>query len=324
MPIGATIPAVMAGIGLISQYTQAQKAQHAADAAMSQQQALVARQQAAYDQLKGLYDSRVASGVYNPASRIDQFQQSLAHNDAIVTGNLGAAAKTMGYRPGDTAPLDALGTNADNYKLQEAEGEQSIRNAVNQQQMNDMSVVNSGSGALSGGLGASQYDLGLAQQQQGLVNPGQILGPLAGALINQYGTPGTANLGAIANPVFGTGPSYTSGSSGLSGPTMPGIPQAAATVGPMGTSNAAMVSGYPGMQGMANPAYYGNVMGVAPGTSSVATGSDNATTGAGYGIPGQSSVASGLSPVAAPAAITPGQPQGVLAPLTIGKPKAGS
>lgn len=207
-------PTVLGALGLYGQSQASRRANQMAQHGQDLQDQALARQQQAFDMLAGQYKDNLASGVYNPAQRIANFDKAIDHAATIASKNLGASALSMGYRTGDTTPLDAARNQSEEYQLQRAQGEEAIQNQVHQQQLQDLSAVNGGSAVLGSAVNAGLQDYQLGLNQQNAINPAGILASLAPFLSKiDWGNHGSGQVAAAT----GTGTNFGGYQQGLGG-----------------------------------------------------------------------------------------------------------
>lgn len=127
MGAAAAIPAVLGAGGLFLQHQANQDAKKAANKATGNQKELIKRQTQLFDTLMGIVGDADKAGQFDPTSRLSQLQSDTEYYAGRDIGNTAGAARTLGYRPGDTAPLKQIRAIDSQYKLNYAQEAQKIR-----------------------------------------------------------------------------------------------------------------------------------------------------------------------------------------------------
>ena len=166
-------------------------------------------QQAAYQNAVSQVEQR---GGFNPDRAIQQADSTRSYQEGQALGNEVAGARALGYRAGDTAPLQAMNATRGAYNLQAAQQDQGLRQAANQALLSARAVdLPNATGAAIGALGENyRTDLGLQQPVGGM------LGALAPYLslsqgqqaqaYNPYGSPYYTDQVVMGDPGYGQSP----------------------------------------------------------------------------------------------------------------------
>ena len=131
MSLGAILSGASAVGGLLGQLDSNNgfSAQQQADQAAMM--GLVSRQSSLFDTLTNLANTENAQGAFDPSRQLQTLQAQTDHDSQIATGNAAGAAATMGYRAGDSAPLQQINSLNNEYKL----GEQQLGNQIIDQKL---------------------------------------------------------------------------------------------------------------------------------------------------------------------------------------------
>lgn len=196
--------------GIMGNNAQAGAARRAGD----QQAQLVKRQSEAFDLLKGVIANAEASGQWDPNKRIAMQNAILDNAQSLDLGNQATAARVLGYRPGDSAPIDGMRATSNNYKLQKQAADQSIINDVFSQKLGAYGMLNSGSGSLNSGIAAAgdQQRLALSQLQ----SPAGFLSAYLPYIMQGMGKGGASNP-PVRNSVIAPAPQGGGFSGGFGG-----------------------------------------------------------------------------------------------------------
>lgn len=124
----AALPAVLGAGSLLLGAKQASDSQKAANKAAKGANALTARQSQLFDTLSGIVQDADKSGQFDPQKQLDQLGTDTAYYSQRDTQNAAGAAATLGYHPGDTAPLQQIRSIDNSYKLQYGQMANQIRN----------------------------------------------------------------------------------------------------------------------------------------------------------------------------------------------------
>ena len=129
------------------------------------QQQLIDRQTKLFDTMYSSAQTADRAGQFDPTQRINDAEASLNRNNDINMGNIAASARTMGYRPGDSAPLQDINAQNTDYKLAMATTADNIR----RQAFQDKQAAYGAAGGvnLNGAMNATyqQQQLALGQRQ---------------------------------------------------------------------------------------------------------------------------------------------------------------
>lgn len=125
--MGAAAVPISTAIGLYQQGQARGAAYGDASAQQNLMNAANRRRQMIFDQMQGLYDQQFRDGAFNPSGELQTFRDQFKIDSGIAANNLAAAARTAGYRPGDTAPMESLAGQQVAQGLHETMAEQQIR-----------------------------------------------------------------------------------------------------------------------------------------------------------------------------------------------------
>jgi len=103
-----------------------------------------ARRRELYKLLMDTYNQRKSEGFYDPEKRITQLTQDYQTRSARDLDNLAGAARTAGYRPGDSAPQQMLTSASNQYRYRFDQMANDIRNELPGQELRDLSSINAG------------------------------------------------------------------------------------------------------------------------------------------------------------------------------------
>lgn len=171
-PVSASL-AIGAG-GLFMQNQANQDAKSAAKKATGNQKEIIKRQTELFDKLAGIVSGADAAGQFDPQKKLDQLGKDTEYYASRDMGNAAGAARSLGYRPGDTAPLKSLRSIDSSYKLKYGQEAERIRSSAFTDKLSAYRAIDPSS--LNPALGAYGN---MAQQHQGQVQP---LSPLVSAM----------------------------------------------------------------------------------------------------------------------------------------------
>jgi len=135
MGLASIIPAA---IGLIQQQDSNRRSERDAQAARNEQKAIAEKQAKAYEERLKLYKGLVAAGAYDEAQSFLKYDGNLAAQQNQALGNQSAAAATMGYKPGDSAPIQSLRDTSAAFARQSANDKFQIKQNLQQRQQEDL------------------------------------------------------------------------------------------------------------------------------------------------------------------------------------------
>lgn len=211
----AIVPAVLGAGGLLLQSKAQSDAKKAQEKSQKSANALTQRQAALFDDLRALYQTGVDSGQFNPESLLKQLGTDTEYYQGLSNSNNTAAARALGYRPGDSVPVQKIQATNNQYRLQYGQLANQIRQNAFANQFNTLNSIQSG--VLNPGI---QYHAGMAQQagasQQGY-NPANAFASIFAAM-NQGGGQAKVNVGGLTPPPstnYGGGDGAYWGSQGI-------------------------------------------------------------------------------------------------------------
>lgn len=165
MGAAVAVPAALTGISMLMGAESQRKQQKAQDKALKAAGDENKRKAMMFTELKGLYDKSVAAGEFDPTRKIADFEKELSNYAQKDIGNTAAAARTLGYKPGDSEPLKRVAAVNSDYQLKRAQGISSIKDNAFQRQFSALQGVNSGVPNTAG------TDLQIAQMRQPTAQP---------------------------------------------------------------------------------------------------------------------------------------------------------
>lgn len=173
----------MGGASLIQGAMANDAASRAANKQYGLQKGLVDRQTQGWDLLRQAIQGAEQGGFFDPSKRLAQQNAILDNAQSLDLGNQAGAARTLGYRPGDTAPLDSMRATSQSYNLQKQAADQSIIDNTFNSKLAAYGALNGGSQSLNAGIQAAgqQQQLALSRMQ----NPSGFLGALMPYLMQQ-------------------------------------------------------------------------------------------------------------------------------------------
>jgi hypothetical protein len=130
MGAAAAVPAVLGLGGLLMQNESNRKAQKSQDKLTGKQSDLIKRQTMLFDSLRDIVMGADKAGQFDPTRRLEQLQADTEYYAGRDIGNTAGAARTLGYRPGDTAPLKQIRSIDSAYKLNYAQEAAKIRQSA--------------------------------------------------------------------------------------------------------------------------------------------------------------------------------------------------
>src|SRR5437588_5930106 len=105
-------------LGAISQKDSNNQQEGLAQQQLAQQQGLIQRQEGLFDTLQNIAKQADAQGYFDPTKRLNLMQNQVDYdrNNALLSE--AGAANAMGYRAGDTAPVDQMNQTRGSFDLQ--------------------------------------------------------------------------------------------------------------------------------------------------------------------------------------------------------------
>lgn len=175
----ATASLVAGGLGLAGSLFGADKASDAASKAAGSQKALLQRQTALFDAIFNAVQQADRSGFFNPDVRIAEAKGDLTRQTDTAMANTAGALKVAGYKPGDTAIEERIGTIARNSALQFSKVAQGIRDSSLMNKLSAYGMANPGT--LNPGISAYGQQAQMAQGRADAIT-GQVPG-LVGSMM---------------------------------------------------------------------------------------------------------------------------------------------
>lgn len=136
------VPAVLGAVGLMQQADANSSARKAASKAQSSQDALISRQTGLFDQIKQIVDLADKMGAFDPTQKLAQLSTDVSTQSKKDLGNQAGAFAALGYKPGDTPPIDALSATAAKYQKMYGEQAQAIRDNALWSKINAYRAIN--------------------------------------------------------------------------------------------------------------------------------------------------------------------------------------
>lgn len=129
------------GAGLLGASRQNATAEREMREARRMQDAQMRRQEEDLARRQGLYDSRLAAGVYDPSSRLETVRESLSEADRLARTNASGAMRVAGYRPGDAAYARVDRRLSETARLRQALMEEDVRTQARREQSADLAAT---------------------------------------------------------------------------------------------------------------------------------------------------------------------------------------
>ena len=149
---------------------------------MNTQNGLIANNTALVGGLDSAYDTAAQQGAWDPNVQLDQLKTDTAYQTGINTGNAAAAARTLGYRPGDSVPIQQQQAIDNQSQLQYADMANRIRTGALQAGYQAAAGLASEKANIYGqSLGANGNMLNDAERQD--AQQGAMLGNLLGTAL---------------------------------------------------------------------------------------------------------------------------------------------
>lgn len=112
------------------------------------------------------FNTAAQQGAWDPNAQLDQLKADTAYQTKVNTDNAASAARVMGYRPGDTAPLQNMQAMNNQSQLQYADEANRIRTgALQAGYQAAASLANEKAGLYGQAMGANGGLLNYAEQQ---------------------------------------------------------------------------------------------------------------------------------------------------------------
>lgn len=129
------------GAGLLGASRQNAMAEREMREARRMQDAQMRRQEEDLARRQGLYDSRLAAGVYDPSARLETLRESVGEADRLARSNASGAMRVAGYRPGDAAHSRADRRLSETARLRQALMEEDVRAQARREQSADLAAT---------------------------------------------------------------------------------------------------------------------------------------------------------------------------------------
>lgn len=126
----AALPLGLAAGSMLFQSGENKKNRDAAKKASKGQNALIGRQTELFDELAGIVRGYDQGGGFDPQKDLDQLKMDTEHYSQLDMGNAAGAARSLGYRPGDSEPLTRIRSIDSGYKLKYAQAANEIRRSA--------------------------------------------------------------------------------------------------------------------------------------------------------------------------------------------------
>lgn len=104
-------------IGAVVAQDQNRRAANQQQQALNMQNEVLRRRNELFDQLKGLIAQADSNGVYDPQKRWESARAVMDFDQKRAQEASAGASAALGYRPGDTAPLDAQKGISESYGI---------------------------------------------------------------------------------------------------------------------------------------------------------------------------------------------------------------
>jgi hypothetical protein len=141
------------------------KAQKSADRASKGQEAIAKRITDLFDTMMGKVQGYENAGGFNPDKQLALADQQTSEARGTDMANDASTAKILGYRPGDTVPLDNLRAIDQKYKLKSEAQRYDIRQNAFGRLLNSYSALNPNSLMGAGQLYGNIQQNSLAQMK---------------------------------------------------------------------------------------------------------------------------------------------------------------
>ncbi|GEM_PF-6196400 len=130
------------------------------------QSSLIDRSNALAQLLMSNYQENARGGAYDPNAQLDLLRRDHAYGTQVATNNAAASARILGYKPGDTAPVQAMNAISARGRLDYDRLANQIRANATAAQSQALSNAVGGAGSLyGGGIGAYGNQIGQAMAQ---------------------------------------------------------------------------------------------------------------------------------------------------------------
>jgi hypothetical protein len=149
-PVTATIGTAVGG--MLFQGMENDKNRKSANKAQKGQNALIGRQTELFDYLSNMVKGHDQAGGFDPAKQLEQLATDTKYYSELDMGNAAGAARTLGYRPGDSEPIKRIQSIDSGYKLRYGQLSNQIRESAFGDKINAYRAVDPT--ALNGGIQA--------------------------------------------------------------------------------------------------------------------------------------------------------------------------
>ena len=158
-------------LGAITQKDSNNQQENLAQQQLAQQQGLISRQENLFDTLQNIAKQADAQGYFDPTKRLNLMQGQVDYDRNNALRDEAGAANAMGYRPGDTVPVDQMNQTRGSFDLQLRQLANQIMNQSLANKIAAYSAANPSSlNAAMGTLGENaRFDIGREQSLGGLM-----------------------------------------------------------------------------------------------------------------------------------------------------------
>jgi hypothetical protein len=193
------VPAALGAAGLWMQNDANQSAKDASKKAQKGQDALLSRQTGLFDALSKIVQMADAAGEFDATAKNQKLLADTSAMSKKDMGNQAGAFATMGYKPGDTPPIDMLSATAAKYQKYysdqaQANRDQALWNKISAYRSIDPTALNTGIGVYG------QREATAAGQQTSLAPTVMALSPYIQGMfpkktgVNTGATTGSSNM----------------------------------------------------------------------------------------------------------------------------------
>jgi len=163
------------------------------------QQQLINAQLGNYNNYMSTVNGMEQQGAFNPAQRLNMLNQQSNYDMRNAMSSEAGAARALGYRPGDTAPIQEMNQTRGNFQLQ---NQQEANQILNQSYANHLAALQgapnpSGNGAIQSTGQAYEADIA---KQQDLGSTLKALAPYLQGALDKKSSASSNTGSAPANP----------------------------------------------------------------------------------------------------------------------------
>lgn len=162
------LPAILTGISALSAHEQNRKAQRTAEEGLNMEREAVRRKNDLFDTLYGLVTEADKAGEFNPDKRIADVNADSLKSQAAAERSVASSAAILGYKPGDTLPLQNIKGVSESYDLSRRAQDRAIRDEAFGRKLNAYRSLDSPTEGITVGRDINNAGMSRSQDTSGL------------------------------------------------------------------------------------------------------------------------------------------------------------